>query len=1249
MHMGRYLATAILVLVLAPLVLGLLSATTAVVKAQTASAVLLGAGRPVAIEATFTIGPGDVIAPHLYTWYFDGINSYVAVSSFTVNSQPFTIISSVRKLVKDYGSGFEWIIVKYGSYWFGEFSITLASWGASHFRIERVDSSRDAYIGCHYLEDLRWHKIAVAYDGTMYFYVDGSLTGSSTWSVTRRIMTSPMHIGRHGGSLHYPFMISHVLIYSYALSHQEIYNAHVYNIINVPGLVLFLDATFYNGTHFLDLSGNNIHGIGYNGVMRVADSRTWLYLIKQRFSDGYVHFMFFPVNSVVYIYDSSENLVTSFVIMGGANPAGLVQDYPVSLPAGTYRIVVYTYQDYTVFQNSGTTYTRLVARYAPGSSLRLMVNATGVAIIYQIAIDPNFNIIVYSDVVPTNDNYIDITLPSINSTYYIRVAVQYTGLTQSSWSNVYQFRVDWLTARIIAQSAYPTSSAPSILFNVTYTDRSYPHAPTTVYSATVVALGKYNLTSYWWRVDVYRGATTSAEPPDPSYYTYLGTVYTIHPYFHSSYYRGNYPSTYTVSYIFQEVEDRTAPYWASAVGAPSTNFALVYQSFVYLPLSGTYTFEVYSDDGVRIYINGSLIIDRWSSSTATSASVNLNAGWYNITVKYWQGPDTLRFYLGIVLPNNTAVMPLIPVKGIRMVAPPPPPGSSAKIALPRVGTALMPRSYAVVSASGSVPITLLTAGAVNITLVGYDMAFGYSARASTVISFGAVVDGYSADLVNNKVTLHIVDGLGRPIDVGYINVSDSNNTIAVGVSNGVATVSFNRFANGTLSVVNPGDNSIIFRNPSNGVLLYKNVLSNKVSAVATLASQIQSYKELPGLVYVKAELRGNASMVANTTLPVFLAKVNGNPTSNYVAVATALGTNILFTNLGSTVEVVYANSTTAVTDVVGAGPGEGVFLIGFADTYNITGASYMIGLLVDKSVAKPFAYFGGSWRYGSGFSVSFPAVPMLGFGYEGSNLTVYWVLAQATGGRTAYSKGFWVSPIIANFTKMYPFLMVLNQSAVAERFGVIPSAFAMYLAKNAISVSVLGPYPAGLLVTTIAVTQPIQIVYSGSDIMVVPSQAPGLTFVGFKGFRLSIAVGNIQLQNIEVVQDPMTLYLPVGFTALLVVDTASKTVSLTQMALPQPPGALTPAPTSIPVLAPPPTSVQLTEPASAIQYSILIATFTAIALAIWRRTGDFGYGAALAGAAGAIIALVLGNGTAVAVALMVMGIGIAVSIYERRA
>jgi hypothetical protein len=1250
--MGRYTALAILALVLLPLALSLLSVATAVVKAQTVTAVVLGAGKSVTLEATLTISPGDAIAPHLYTWYTNRVNSYVEVPASTslTLSGDFTVCVFVAPTrVYSYWFG----VVDNGrnyvaNWWFltrGGFSGFLAGIGFTDATVMEIRFPSEIVYTFH-------HYCFGVSGNTFFGYKNGSLYSSLSFSGIRNVASYPIDIGKRvGGTDYVDVLVGQVLVYSRASSSSEIKNIYTYNIVNASGLVLFLDPTFYNGTHYIDLSGYNNHGVGYNGVLRIIDSRTWLYLVKGRFSDGYVHFMFFPVNSVVYIYSSSGNLVTSFVIRGGANPAGLVQDYPVSLSAGTYKVVVYTYQDYTIYQNSGTTYTRLVARYAPGSSLRLMVNATsGIqAIRYQVATDPNFNNIAYDNTISTSNSYIDIALPSVNNTYYLRVAVQFTGGSRSPWSNTYQFRVDWLTAGIITTSnVFSTSSAPTILYNITYTDRSYPYAPATEFNTTVVALGKYNLTSYWWRVDVYKGATTSAEPPNPSYYTYLGTVCTVHPYFNSFGYRNSIPSTYTASYIFQGVADNNAPYWATAVGAPSTYFAFVYQSFVYLPLSGTYTIEVHSDDGVRVYTNGSLVIDKWSGATSTSTSVYLNAGWYNVTVKYWQGSDALRLYLGVVLPNGTAVRPLVPIKGIKMVAPPPPPGSSAKIVLPSVGTALVPAPTVVSSASGSIPIALLTAGAVNITLDGYDMAFGYSARASTVIRFGAVVSGYSTNFVNNKVTIFVVDGLGRPVDAGYINVSDSGSTIGfVNVSGGTATVSFNRFANGTLAIVDPGDNSIIFSNPNNGILLYKSALSNRVSAVATLASQIQSYRELPGLVYVRAELRGNASIVANTSLPTFLVKVNGKP-SNFVAVSTAVGTNIILTNLGSTVEVVYANSTTAVTNI-GAGPGGGVFLIGFADTYNLTSAVYMVGLLVNGSVAQPFAYINGSWRFGDSFYVSFPMVPMLSFGYEGVNLSVYWVLVQARGYATGYSKGYWISPVTTGYTRMYPFLMVLNQTAVAERFGVIPSAFASYLAKSSISISVLGPYPAGLLVTTIAVTQPIQIVYSGSDIRVVPSQTPGLSFVGFKGFRLSISVGNIQLQNIEVAQDPMTLYLPVGFTALLVVDTASKTISLTQMALPQPPGALTPVPTSIPVLAPPPTSVQLTEPASAIQYSILIAAFTAVALAIWRRTGDFGYGVALAGVAGAIIALVLGNATAVAVALMIMGIGIAVSIYERRA
>jgi len=66
-------------------------------------------------------------------------------------------------------------------------------------------------------------------------------------------------------------------------------------------------------------SGYNNHGVGYNNVTRVPDTRQWLYLVKGLASDGLVHFRFFPVNTRIEVYDSNNNLVTSFVITGTPN------------------------------------------------------------------------------------------------------------------------------------------------------------------------------------------------------------------------------------------------------------------------------------------------------------------------------------------------------------------------------------------------------------------------------------------------------------------------------------------------------------------------------------------------------------------------------------------------------------------------------------------------------------------------------------------------------------------------------------------------------------------------------------------------------------------------------------------------------------------------------------------------------------------------------------------------------------------
>jgi len=1271
MGMARYITLAIIVLILAPLAASLMQAM--VVKAQTVTAITLGAGRPVVLNATFTINPGDAIAPHLYAWYLNGVNNYVSVANNpSLNPDYITVLGwgyLVGRMITP-GSGMH-IVRKENQYAFGASSDgRISGW------VHTNGAWRGTWGGGGTSLIGAWHHYGYRFAGRyIEFFVDGNLVWQYDTGINAVLdkTSNNLIIGAyHSGYEEWYGYIAHVLIYTRVLSNSEIYNAYAYNIINASGLVAFLDPTFYNGTHYLDISGYNNHGVGYNGITRAVYTRTWLYLIKQRFSDGYVHFIFFPVNSIVYIYNATSGaLVTSFMIKGNANVAGLVQDYPISLTAGTYKVVVYTYQDYTIFQNSGTTYTKLVARYAPGSQLRLMINATsGIqAIRYQIATDPNFNNIAYDNTVSTSNNYIDITLPNINNTYYLRVAVQFTDNTWSPWSNTYSFRVDWLTAKIIAQSVYASSSAPSIFYNITYTDRSYAYAPLVKFNATVVALGKYNLTSYWWRVDVYKGATTSAEPPNSSYYTYLGTVYTIHPYFNSypgAYYTTPVPSSYTASYIFQGVADGTTPYWASATGAPSTYFAFVYQSFVYLPLSGTYTIEVYSNDGVRVYINGTLVINKWQTVydwqgvTSTSTSINLNAGWYNITVKYFQASGVLGFYLGVILPNGTAVRPLIPAKGIKMVAPPPP-GSSAKIVLPSVGTALVPVPAVATSASGSIPVTLLTAGAANITLIGYDMAYSYqSNRVSTVVRFGAVLNGYNTDFVNNKVTIYIVDGLGRSVDVGFINVSDSGNLISfVKVSSGTATVSFNRFVNGTLAIVDPGDNSIIFSNPSNGILLYKSVLSSRVSAVGTQASQVQSYKVLSGLVYVKAELKGNASIITNTSLPIFLVKVNGVPTSNYITISTATGTNIVLSNLGSTVEVVYANCTSAST-LMGAGPQGAVYLIGFANSYNLSTANLIIGILINGSSITPYLVSGSTKVLGATqYGIAYPVLVATSWYCEQGVPEVSWMVVYMSGNTTKYavSRYRFTTVSITCPSALYPFIEVLgNTTGVVDKYGAVVSEVLRYLASGAMTLKVVGPVTPGTFVKYVVLNQPTTISFdpvTGAVTISSSGSAP-MTLVGFQGFSLSYSVAGMSVSNILITSNSFTLDLPYGVALMIVVDPSSKAVSIVQVSPIQQPYkiAATTSPVFTVSLPPPPEPQNFVVDASTVAPIVMWGAAVAVAIVATRITGSIWRGVAMASVAYALAMLGVGiftkNLTPFMLAVIAIAVAAAAEIARRQ-
>jgi hypothetical protein len=72
---------------------------------------------------------------------------------------------------------------------------------------------------------------------------------------------------------------------------------------------------------------------------------------------------------------------------------------------------------------------------------------------------------------------------------------------------------------------------------------------------------------------------------------------------------------------------------------PNDNFAVIWTGALVAPSTGTYTFWTTTDDGVRLWIGGALLINKWQAQSPTtwSASVNLVAGQrYILRMDYYE-------------------------------------------------------------------------------------------------------------------------------------------------------------------------------------------------------------------------------------------------------------------------------------------------------------------------------------------------------------------------------------------------------------------------------------------------------------------------------------------------------------------------------------------------------------------------------------------------------------------------------------
>jgi hypothetical protein len=78
---------------------------------------------------------------------------------------------------------------------------------------------------------------------------------------------------------------------------------------------------------------------------------------------------------------------------------------------------------------------------------------------------------------------------------------------------------------------------------------------------------------------------------------------------------------------------------APAPGLPADNFSVRWTRRLSFPLTQPYRFVLQSDDGVRLWIDGALIIDAWHTATGTAHTrdVNLTAGWHAFRIEYYEG------------------------------------------------------------------------------------------------------------------------------------------------------------------------------------------------------------------------------------------------------------------------------------------------------------------------------------------------------------------------------------------------------------------------------------------------------------------------------------------------------------------------------------------------------------------------------------------------------------------------------------
>ncbi len=1317
----------------------------------------------ITIETTAAIEPNTTIAPHLYDWYFDGVNSRVSVPSFsTITTLPFAVE----------------VLVKYDTFqqpWCGIVSwdrdANKGFWLLTHAYVNAIvigtgngDTYGEMSVSMNEHSG-RWTYIAVNYFVDRFdVYVDSTYVGTRTLDIETKLpVGNPLFIGSRRSGWYSHGFIAFVRIFNRALTETEINSVYT---ANASDLALFLDPTFFNGTHYIDLSQHHNDGVPYGNVKRIPAEERWLWIIYNASSDNLVHLRFFPLGTVVRFYDaSSGELVKEAVVANATNAAGLVEDYTVKLPAGTYRIV---------------------AIIAPHSYQ--IIRARSVYLANNYAIAPHL----YDWYFDGEDDYIDVgAFNSVDPSSDFAIALMFSPVETPIASVIMgQFGGDPLWVRVNYKgklAAIYLGGAENPGYHptqTTYQDLTWRFVAFTVSGTT---LNIYVDTSLETTVDIGTGRRfsngnplwigwTPYRTPHPPYRGYI--AYTI------IYARALDPTSIADLYNNHKLDPTSLVLFLDPTFfngthyidlSPSRYAAIPRGDVKRVPAEERWLWVVPNlyNDGylhlrffpygsiVRLYRHGRVVTSFFVTCTPNAAGlcedykVWIPPGTYDIEVLVPYPPiDTVEASVGDIgdleardsydLQTNLTAATSMPMTLLLdmpavfgLIKNPHVPNlfwgsyfgysnANATYESPSNDTAVQVRFRYEPGERLAVAILNISLsygeGIANITAVVYNngswlwlcylpdsrcvntsialdsagwylltVVFEKPNRIRILLGNGSYVPGgiyqdtprefvYSATVYGPFAGTYALGVYVTPSDMYGLHESvlydwarivqypiGRAKIVGTAAVERIYRVSYLLSGNATslgiylsgverLRIIVPrvGDEPIevwfgnftpVAVQSSGGVVLGSYTVSTDsvVAVVGNTTAAVRTYTE-PGL-YVVMSILPNGTAVLYADGEPLMSFSAGSTSFMQVMVEIAGGGTVtggfftpLYLDRLKTVST--APSIVPVSSIAGA---RGV-VVGWIHS---EAAGYMVcGINVSTS-AELFLDINGTVKSVPIAPAALPAVVVIGYDYNNATGSVscfamyVWSEGRYTRYRTAIVEAS--SPIEVGYA--YPFINASTSVAV-ERFGVTLGWAFEALAKGALSLSILGPVPVGGLVKYVALSRPVIIDISSGELRIYPGGAKGITLRGFRGWTLNFAIAGTSVSGVVVSSDEYVLDVPLGFTAMVVVNPSSRQISIVAAA-PSPPVLratvgrgenITLPSTSI---APPPTPItQLS-----IDMIVLGGAMIALAIAAARLSGDIGLGIALAGFVATILCAVMGNtyGLALSVLAIVVGIGIRIA------